>query len=147
MLIKINCNIKEVFQAFGVKDKSGNPLKFKNSIKYVELDTENAEKLKNLNLEELYKGKIKIEYNVEVKDRKKDEAELEKIKTKDEMTETLKEEMQELSETLSEMTVADITGEYKKYISSEAKGKEAIIKSIVENLYKEKLAEIEKELA
>ena len=146
MLIKIICDIKEVFQAFGIQDIDGKPLKFKNSIKYIELDEENAEKLKSLKLDELYKGKIKIEYNVESKDRKKDEAELEKIKIKDQMIEELKEEMQELSESLNEMTVADITAEYKEIIPKSAKGKEEIIKGIIENLYNEKLATIEKEM-
>ena len=59
MLVRIESGLKTVMQAFRVFDTEGRPVKFKNSIKYFELDEENVKKLKELKLDKKYDGKIK----------------------------------------------------------------------------------------
>lgn len=142
MLVRIESGLKTVMQAFRVFDTEGRPVKFKNSIKYFELDEENVKKLKELKLDEKYDGKIKIEYDVE-KDTKKDKKDLEVIKKKEEFIEELNKEMQELTDELAGKELKDIKEEYKEYLPAGKTKKEDIITGIVDNVFKEKQAEIE----
>lgn len=142
MLVRIESELKTVMQAFRVFDTEGRPVKFKNSIKYFELDEKNVEKLKELKLDKKYGGKIKIEYDAE-KDQTKDEKDLEVIKKKEELTDELNKEMQELTDELSAKDLKDIKEEYKEYLPVGKTKKEDIIAGIVDNIFKEKQAEIE----
>lgn len=141
MLIKINSSIPEIFTISNVTDTDGKVLKFRNGIKYAELDEENTNKLKEHKLEKVY-PKIKIEYDVK-KDAKKDKKEIEEIQNKEFHIAALKEEMQVLESALDDMDLKDIKVEYKEYLPAGKTGKAEIIKGIVEKTYDEKLAEIE----
>lgn len=142
MLVRIESGLKTVMQAFRVFDTEGRAVKFKNSIKYFELDEENVKKLKELKLDEKYDGKIKIEYGVK-KDPKKDKKDLEVIKKKEELIEELNKEMQELTDELAGKELKDIKEEYKDYLPTGKTKKEDIITGVVDNVFKEKQAEIE----
>lgn len=141
MLIKINSSIPEIFTVSNVIDTDGKVLKFRNGIKYAELDEGNVSKLKEHKLDEVY-SKIKIEYGAK-KDLKKDKEEVDEINDKEILKQALKEEMQTLEDTLNEMKLEDIKVQYKEYLPTGKTLKDEIMKGIVENIYNEKLAEIE----